>query len=101
LAGQLEIIDLRTLYPLDESTIFAAVKRHGKVLVLTEEQQQNSFAEALAHRIAHQCFHFLDASVEVMGALSLPAVPINLALEAAMLPTPAKLVDRLKKLLSA
>ena len=101
LPGQLEIIDLRTLFPLDEETIFEAVKRHGKVLVLTEEQQNNSFAEALAHRISHACFRFLDAPVEVMGALNLPAVPINIALEAAMLPTAAKLIERIHKLLAS
>jgi 2-oxoisovalerate dehydrogenase E1 component len=58
------------------------------VLVLSEEQQNNSFAEALSLRISNQCYHFLDAKVEVMGAKNLPAVPINTALEAAMLPTP-------------
>ncbi len=58
---QIEIIDLRTLYPLDEETIFDSVKRHGKCLVITEEQQTNSFAEALAHRITNNCFEYLDA----------------------------------------
>jgi 2-oxoisovalerate dehydrogenase E1 component len=100
LPGQLEIIDLRTLFPLDEAMVFESVKRHGKALVLSEEQQNNSFAESLAHRIAYNCFHFLDAKVEVLGALNLPAVPIQLGLEAAMLPTPAKLVDRIHKLLA-
>jgi 2-oxoisovalerate dehydrogenase E1 component len=100
LPGQLEIIDLRTLFPLDEEYIFNVVRKHGKVLVLTEEQQNNSFAEALAHRVAYNCFHFLDGKVEVLGARNLPAVPINMALEAAMLPTPAKLVERIHKLLA-
>jgi 2-oxoisovalerate dehydrogenase E1 component len=98
--GQLEVIDLRSLYPLDEELVFHAVKKHGKALVLSEEQQNNSFAEALAHRISHHCFHFLDARVEVLGARNLPAVPINMALETAMLPTPAKLLDRIQKLLA-
>lgn len=97
---QIEIVDLRTLYPLDENYVFNAVKRHGKVLVLSEEQQNNSFAEALALRISNHCYHFLDAKVEVMGALNLPAVPIQLTLEAAMLPSPEKVVSRLEKLLS-
>ena len=100
LPGQLEIIDLRTLFPLDEEAIYAGVRRHGRVLVLTEEQQNNSFAEALSHRISSNCFHFLDARVEVMGAKNLPAVPINMALEAAMLPNTATLVDRINKLLA-
>ena len=100
LPGQLEIIDLRTLFPLDEELIFSSIRKHGKVLVLSEEQQNNSFAEALSHRISHNCFHFLDAKVEVMGAKNLPAVPINIALEAAMLPSADKLVARINKLLA-
>ena len=98
--GQLEITDLRTLFPLDEEAVFAAVRKHGKVLVLSEEQQNNSFAEALSLRISNHCYHFLDAKVEVMGAKNLPAVPINTTLEAAMLPTAAKLVERIRKLLA-
>lgn len=98
--GQVEILDLRTLFPLDEEAIFEAVRRHGKVLVLSEEQQNNSFAEALSLRISNNCYHFLDAKVEVMGALNLPAVPINTELEAAMLPTANKVVARIRKLLA-
>jgi 2-oxoisovalerate dehydrogenase E1 component len=98
--GEVEIVDVRTLYPLDEDTIYASVKKHGKVIVLTEEQQNNSFAEALALRISNNCYHFLDAKVEVMGALNTPAVPINVALEATMLPTAEKLTERIKFLLN-
>lgn len=98
--GQIEIIDLRTLFPLDEELVFETVKKHGRCLVLSEEQQNNSFAEALAHRIAYNSFTHLDAPVEVLGALNLPAVPINLNLESAMLPTPQKVTERLKKLLA-
>lgn len=97
---QIEIIDLRTLFPLDEELVFETVKKHSKCLVLSEEQQNNSFAEALANRITYNCFTYLDAPVEVLGALNLPAVPINLALEAAMLPTPQKVIQRLQKLLA-
>lgn len=96
---QVEIVDLRTLYPLDEELIFNCVRKHGKVLVLTEEQQNNSFAESLSLRISNNCYHFLDAKVEVMGAMNLPAVPINLALEATMLPNAEKVTERIEKLL--
>lgn len=98
--GKIEILDLRTLFPLDEELIFSSVKKHGKVLVLTEEQQNNSFAESLSLRISNNCYHFLDAKVEVMGALNLPAVPINLVSEEAMLPNAEKLTERLEKLLN-
>jgi 2-oxoisovalerate dehydrogenase E1 component len=97
--GQIEIIDLRTLFPLDEELIFASVKKHGKCLLLTEEQQNNSFAEALAGRISKECFRFLDAPVEVLGALNLPAVPMNIDLEKAMLPDADKVAERLMDLL--
>jgi 2-oxoisovalerate dehydrogenase E1 component len=96
---QIEIVDLRTLFPLDEKLIFSSVKKHGKCLVLTEEQQNNSFAEALAGRISKECFKFLDAPVEVLGALNLPAVPMNIGLEKAMLPDPEKVRAVLKTLL--
>ncbi len=98
--GMVEVIDLRTLYPLDESFVFERVKQHGKCLVLTEEQQNNSFAEALAARISKACFPFLDTAVEVMGALNLPAVPMNMGLEEAMLPSRDKVARRIADLLN-
>lgn len=98
--GRIEIIDLRTLYPLDEEMVYDCVKRHGKCLVLTEEQQSNSFAEALSARISKNCFQYLDAPVEVLGALDLPAVPMNIALEQAMLPNAEKVTSVLRNLLS-
>ena len=97
--NQLEIVDLRSLFPLDEALIFSSVKKHGKCLVLTEEQQNNSFAEALAGRISKECFRFLDAPVEVLGSLNLPAVPMNIHLEKAMLPNAEKVTIKINKLL--
>ena len=98
---QVEVVDLRTLYPLDEEMIFERVKAHGKCLVLTEEQQNNSFAEALAGRISRNCFQSLDAPVEVLGALNTPAVPMNMGLEQAMLPNAEKVTAILKQLLQS
>ncbi|NDF98348.1 MAG: tungsten formylmethanofuran dehydrogenase [Chitinophagia bacterium] len=97
--GQIEIVDLRTLFPLDEELVYTRVRAHGKCLVLTEEQQLNSFAEALAGRISKNCFTSLDQPVEVLGALNLPAVPMNMELEKAMLPTPEKVTRVLETLL--
>ncbi len=98
--GRVEVIDLRTLFPLDEELVFTSVKKHGKCLVLTEEQQNNSFAEALAGRISKACFQHLDAPVEVFGALNLPAVPMNIILEQAMLPNAYKVAERIEQLLN-
>jgi len=99
-AGQVEIIDLRTLIPLDEKLVFERVKTHGKCLVLTEEQLNNSFAEAFSHRISKNCFKYLDAPVEAMGSLNLPAVPINLILEKEMLPNAEKLSRKIEEMLT-
>lgn len=99
-AGKVEIIDLRTLFPLDEALIFTTVQKHGKCIIVTEEQQNNSFAEALAGRISKACFTYLDAPVEVLGALNLPAVPMNIILENEMLPNAQKLAVRIQQLLN-
>lgn len=99
--GQVEIIDLRTIIPLDEELVFNTVKKHGKVLLVTEEQLNNSFVEALAGRIAQQCFQYLDAPVQTIGALDLPCVPMNVGLEKAMLPSAEKVATRLKSLLES
>jgi 2-oxoisovalerate dehydrogenase E1 component len=98
--GMVEVVDIRTIYPLDEALIFATVKKHGKCIVLTEEQLNNSFCEALAARIMQNCFQQLDAPVQTIGALNLPAVPMNVALEAAMLPNAQKVADKIGELLS-
>lgn len=98
--GQVEVVDLRTIYPCDEALVFATVKKHGKCIVLTEEQLRNSFCEALAGRIAQNCFSSLDAPVQTIGALDLPAVPMNMALEAAMLPNADKVAAKIQWLLN-
>lgn len=98
--GQIEIIDIRTLYPLDETLIYDTVKKHGKCLVLTEEQINNSFAEALTGKISQNCFQYLDAPVKAMGAMNLPAVPINVILEQEMLPTVEKVTAAMDNMLN-
>jgi 2-oxoisovalerate dehydrogenase E1 component len=98
--GRVEIIDLRSLFPLDEELIFERVKQHGKCLVLTEEQQNNSFAEALAGRISKTCFQWLDGPVEVLGSANVPAIPLNMGLEAAILPNADKTAEMIQKLFS-
>ena len=68
--------------------------------MLTEEQQNNSFAEALAGRISKECFKGLDAPVEVLGAANVPAIPLNMNLENAVLPNAEKVSEKIKILLS-
>lgn len=98
--GQIEIIDLRTLNPLDRDTVVEAVKKHGRALILTEEPLLNSFAESLAGRIQQECFQYLDAPVTTLGSANLPAVPLNVELEKRMLPNADKVRAALLDLLA-
>ena len=98
--GKVEIVDLRTIHPLDEKLIFERVNKHGKCLVLTEEPYNNSFAQALSGRIQENCFDKLDAPVYVMGSENLPAIPLNLTLEATMLPNADKVSKKIVEILS-
>lgn len=97
--GRVEIIDLRTIKPIDEELVFERVKIHGKCILLTEEALNNSMMEAFGARISKSCFKYLDAAVEIMGSLDLPAVPINLILEKEMLPNAEKLSLKINELL--
>jgi 2-oxoisovalerate dehydrogenase E1 component len=99
-SNQVEIVDLRTLNPLDEETILASVKKHGRCMVLTEEPYNNGFPQALAGRISKKCFEFLDAPVEVIGAENLPAIPLNSILETTMLPNANKVATAIGELLN-
>ena len=97
--GQIEILDLRTLNPIDWDAIVSAVRKHNRVFVLTEEPLLNSFAESLAGRISKECFQFLDAPVWILGAANLPAVPLNINLEHWMLPDPEKVKAEIQRVL--
>jgi len=97
--NQIEIIDLRTLFPLDEELIIEKVKLHNKVMILTEEPVNNGFAQALAGKIQQLCFKYLDAPIEVVGAENMPAIPLNATLEFTMLPNANKVKERLECLL--
>jgi len=98
--GQVEVIDLRTLCPLDEQSMYDAARRHGKVLVVTEEPVNNTFAQSLAGRISEFCFQSLDAPVRTLGAVNMPAVPLNSILEQEMIPSIEKVEAALASLLA-
>lgn len=98
--GQIEILDLRTLYPLDENLIYERAKVHGRVLVVTEEPVNNTFAQSVAARIQENCFKYLDAPVTTIGAENMPAIPLNEILEKTMLPSADKIATAIGKLLN-
>lgn len=97
---QIEVIDLRTLFPLDEDTIMKSVKKTGKCLVVTEEPSNNSFARALSGKIQEECFKYLDAPVLTIGSENMPAIPLNSTLEQTMIPSTEKVKAKIEQLLN-
>ena len=98
--GHIEILDLRTLAPLDEIAILDAVVKCHRCLVLTEEPPRGSFAQAIAGIIADKGFAHLDAPVRCLGSMEVPAIPLNEKLEAAVLPNAARVSEACAKLLA-
>jgi 2-oxoisovalerate dehydrogenase E1 component len=95
--ASVEVIDIRTLNPLDEETIFRSVKKTGKVVVVYEDTLTGGFGAEIAARVAQQCFEYLDAPVKRVAALDTP-VPYSPPLENAMLPNEAKILAALQEL---
>lgn len=98
--GQVEIVDLRTLNPLDIDTVNAVAQKHGKVLLVTEESVESTFTLGLAGRIQRDNFKFLDAPVAIVGSKDTPAIPLNSILEAELLPNSDKVQTALGELLA-
>lgn len=98
--GRVEIVDLRTLNPLDMDTVYAATRRHGKVMLVTEESTEASFTLGLAGRIQRDCFRELDAPISIVGSIDTPAIPLNATLEATLLTNAQKVQTELERLLA-
>ncbi|MCX6143942.1 MAG: alpha-ketoacid dehydrogenase subunit beta [Ignavibacteriales bacterium] len=92
-----EVIDLRTINPLDKETIFSSVKKTGKVLIAHEDTITAGFGGELAALIAENCFQYLDAPIKRIAALDAP-VPYSPPLENAVLPNEAKILSALEEL---
>ena len=98
--GKVGIVDLRTLFPLDEDLIYSVAKKYHRILVVTEEAVNNGFAQSLAARIQEHCFEHLDAPVMTVGSHNLPAIPLNETLEKTMVYSAEKLVTAIEKLMA-
>lgn len=97
---KVEIIDLRTLAPLDEAGILNSVRKSKKCLIVTEEPTNNSFARSVAGMIQEKCFKYLDAPVMVIGSENMPAIPLNSILEKTMIPNVDKVKAKIEELLN-
>jgi 2-oxoisovalerate dehydrogenase E1 component len=96
---QIEIIDLRTLFPLDEEAVLKSVRKTKKCLIVTEEPVSNSFGRSLAGMIQEKCFRYLDAPVMIIGSENMPAIPLNATLEQTMIPSMEKVKIKMEELL--
>ena len=97
--NQVEIIDLRTLFPLDEDAIMKSVQKTKKCLIVTEEPVNSTFARSLAGLIQEKCFRYLDAPVMTIGSENMPAIPLNSVLEQTMIPNVDKVKAKMEELL--
>lgn len=98
-AGKVEILDLRSINPLDHNAMNTLCQVHGKILIVTEESIECSFALGLAGRLQRDNFNFLDAPIQIVGSVDTPAIPLNSSLEAELLPNAEKVKKIIQQLL--
>lgn len=94
----IELIDIRTIAPLDFETIKNSVKKTGKVIVVHEDTLTAGFGAEISAQIAEHCFEYLDAPVKRVAALDAP-IPFHPILENTVLPNRNRLFNELKSLL--
>jgi pyruvate dehydrogenase E1 component beta subunit len=94
-----EVIDLRTLRPLDMAPVYASVKKTHRVLVLEEDWTTCGMGAEIAARISHDRFDDLDGPVERMGQVEVP-MPYARNLEALMFPDEQRVADKVREMLS-
>lgn len=92
-----EVIDPRTLYPLDKKTIFNSIEKTNKVMIVTEETKRGSYAGEIAAIIAEECFDNLDAPVVRVCSLDSP-IPFSPVLEDYVVPNSQDIINAVKKM---
>jgi pyruvate/2-oxoglutarate/acetoin dehydrogenase E1 component len=97
--GAIEVVDLRTLAPLDEEAVAAAVREANRVIVVTEEIDLTSFGRHLHSWIVQNCFYDLDGTPAFISALAAPAAPYNAPEETAFYPTAQTIETKIEELL--
>ncbi|HEX3507998.1 MAG TPA: thiamine pyrophosphate-dependent enzyme [Candidatus Dormibacteraeota bacterium] len=93
-----EIVDLRTVYPLDREAIIASARKTGKCLVLYEDNFSVSVGSEIAALIADEAWRWLDAPVKRLGGLDVPSMPYAPAMEDFFMPNPEKITQALREL---
>ena len=98
--GQVEIIDLRSLNPIDYELLNERLPIHNKCILITEETVSHSFMEALANRLTVEHFQILDQPIKVIGSKDVPAIGLNENLEKAILPNVEIIASAFEELLN-
>jgi len=93
-----DLIDLRTLQPMDIKTVFSSVKKTGRVLIINEDSIFGSIASDIAAQIAEECFEYLDAPIKRLGSMETP-IPFTQNLENQYLPK-RRINEKLKELMA-
>lgn len=93
-----EVIDLRTIVPLDKETVLNSVKKTGKALVVYEDNKTLGFGAEISAIIAEEAFDYLDGPIMRVTGPDVPAMPYCTPLEDAFMPSPEKIVEALRKL---
>ncbi|OFF84276.1 alpha-ketoacid dehydrogenase subunit beta [Listeria monocytogenes] len=92
------ILDLRTIYPLDQEAIIEATKKTGKVLLVTEDNKQGSIISEVAAIISEHCLFDLDAPIARLAGPDTPAMPFAPTIEKHFMINPDKVADAMKEL---
>jgi 2-oxoisovalerate dehydrogenase E1 component beta subunit len=93
-----EVVDLRTIYPLDRETILESAKKTGKILIVHEDNLTGGVGGEVAALIAEHAFEYLDGPVTRLAGPDVPAVPYNHALEDFYMLNPDKIAEAIRKL---
>lgn len=93
-----EIVDLRTVYPLDKETIIESASKTGKVLLVTEDNKEGSVMSEVAAIIAEHCLFDLDAPVQRLAGPDVPAMPYALPMEKYFMMSPEKVENAMRDL---
>ncbi|WP_071394059.1 alpha-ketoacid dehydrogenase subunit beta [Bacillus tuaregi] len=92
-----EVLDIRSLYPLDEAAIFRSIEKTNKVVIVTEETKRGGYGGEIAAMIAEKAFDYLDAPIVRIGALNSP-IPFTPVLENYVLPNSTDIVNGIKSI---
>ncbi|EGQ0294804.1 alpha-ketoacid dehydrogenase subunit beta [Staphylococcus pseudintermedius] len=97
-AIDVEVVDLRTVYPLDQQTIIECAKKTGKCLLVTEDNKEGSVMSEVAAIIAENCLFDLDAPVMRLAGPDVPAMPFSPTLEDEFMINPDKIKNKMREL---